>query len=546
MTFPLLAAFIAHSNPVARYFYLLFHKDPFRGIYQPNAFDLSIEIPYFTILIILSLYGMHRYCLTYLYLKNRRNAPKPTKEFAELPRVTVQLPVYNERYVVERLLEAASQLDYPRDRLEIQVLDDSTDETRLVLSRLVSEYVRNGIPMTYLHRDHRRGFKAGALEAGLGRSTGEFIAIFDADFVPPPGILRRMVHYFTDPKVGMVQGRWTWINQDYSALTQVEAIMLDGHFIVEHGGRNFSGRFFNFNGTAGMWRRAAIEDAGGWEHDTLTEDSDLSYRAQLRGWKFIYDPAIVCPSELPVEMSSFKTQQARWAKGLIQVAKKTLPAVWKSDQRLAIKIEATFHLTANLAYPLMVAFSLILLPAMIVRFYQGWFQMLYLDLPLFIASTCTVSGFYIVAERALYPRDWWKRMVYIPFLMATGIGLAVSNAKAVIEALLGKPSEFVRTPKYRVEGRLGGWERKKYVGRKMGWVPLVELALAAYFLAVTNYAISVENYLTAPFLALFFIGYAYMGSMSLLQTPLRRLWAALPSLAGERLRRAEPATERLG
>jgi cellulose synthase/poly-beta-1,6-N-acetylglucosamine synthase-like glycosyltransferase len=537
MAIPLLAAFITHSNPVAHYFYLIFHNDPFQGIYQPNAFDLSIEIPYFTILIILSLYGIHRYCLTYLYLKNRRNAPRPAKPFAELPRVTVQLPVYNERYVVERLLEAASRLDYPRDRLEIQVLDDSTDETRLVSARRVGEYARNGVPMRYLHRDTRRGFKAGALEEGLERSTGEFIAIFDADFVPPPDILRRMVHYFTDPKIGMVQGRWSWINQDDSTLTQVEAIMLDGHFIVEHGGRNFSGRFFNFNGTAGMWRRAAILDAGGWQHDTLTEDSDLSYRAQLRGWKFVYDPTIVCPSELPVEMNSFKTQQARWAKGLIQVAKKTLPAVWKSDQPLAIKIEATFHLTANLAYPLMVAFSLILLPAMIVRFYQGWFQMLYLDLPLFIASTCTVSGFYIVAERALHPRDWWKRIVYVPFLMATGIGLAVSNAKAVIEALVGKPSEFVRTPKYG-EGRVEGWEQKKYVRRKIGWIPVVELALAGYFLFVTNYAISAENYLTAPFLALFFIGYGYMGSMSLLQTPLRRLWAALPAAAAARLRRS--------
>ncbi len=538
----LFAVMLVPTNPVAHYFYLIFHKDPFRGIYQPNAFDLSIEIPYFTILILLSIYGLHRYCLTYLYLKNRRRAPKPAKEFADLPRITVQLPIYNERYVVERLLEAASRFDYPRDRLEIQVLDDSTDETRFLAARRAAEYAQNGVPITYLHRDHRRGFKAGALEEGLRRAKGDFIAIFDADFVPPPDILRRMVHYFTDPRVGMVQGRWTWINQDYSPLTQVEAIMLDGHFIVEHGGRNFSGRFFNFNGTAGMWRRATIEDAGGWQHDTLTEDSDLSYRAQLRGWKFIYDPTITCPSELPVEMNSFKTQQARWAKGLIQVAKKTLPEVWRSDQPLAIKLEATFHLTSNLAYPLMVAFALILWPAMIVRFYQGWFQMLYLDFPLFVASTCTVSGFYIVAERELYPRDWWKRIIYVPFLMATGIGLAVSNAKAVIEALAGKPSEFVRTPKYRVEAHLESWERKKYVRRKIGWIPFVELALAAYFLMVTRYALSAENYLTAPFLALFFIGYAYMGSMSLLQTPLRRLWTALPSLAAARVGRAEPVT----
>ena len=281
-----------------------------------------------------------------------------------------------------------------------------------------------------------------------------------------------MVEYFADPRIGVVQGRWTWVNRHYSNLSEVEAILLDGHFVIEHGGRNFSGRFFNFNGTAGMWRRAAIEDAGGWQHDTLTEDTDLSYRAQLKGWKFVYDPNIECPSELPVEMNSFKTQQARWAKGLIQVAKKLLPRIWRSRQPLHIKLEATFHLTANIAYPLMVVFSVILLPAMIVRFYQGWFQMLYLDLPMFLASTCSVSSFYMVAQRELYPKDWWKRIRFMPFLMATGIGLSVTNSMAVIEALLGKRSEFVRTPKYRVELKEEGWEQKKYVRRGGGWTAL--------------------------------------------------------------------------
>jgi hypothetical protein len=290
-----------------------------------------------------------------------------------------------------------------------------------------------------------------------------------------------------------------------------------------------------------MWRRTAIEDAGGWEHDTLTEDTDLSYRAQLKGWKFIYDPDIVCPSELPVEMNSFKTQQARWAKGLIQVGKKILPIVWSSDQPLYIKLEATFHLTANIAYPLMILFSLILLPAMIVRFYQGWFQMLYLDLPLFVLSTCTVSGFYVVSQKALYPRDWLKRLLYLPFLMATGIGLAITNGKAVIEALIGIQSTFVRTPKYRVERNEEGWERKKYVRRRIGWIPIAELLLAGYFLYATAYAFSVQNYLTTPFLMLFLVGYAYMGTMSLLQTPLRRIWFNLQELVRDRTREISPA-----
>ena len=526
----LFAILIAPANPVVNYFHKVFHKDPFRGIYQPNAFDLSILIPYFTILIILSIYGIHRYYLVYLYMKSRGKAPKPRQQFAELPRVTIQLPIFNERYVVERLLEAITRIDYPRELLEIQVLDDSIDETRVVCSRLVSEYASAGHPISYHHRDNREGYKAGALAAGMKSAKGEFIAIFDADFVPPPMILREMVHYFTDPQVAVVQGRWTWINRHYSNLAEVEAILLDGHFVIEHGARNFSGRFFNFNGTAGMWRRTTIDDAGGWQHDTLTEDTDLSYRAQLKGWKFVYDPNIICPSELPVEMNSFKTQQARWAKGLIQVAKKLLPVIWRSDEPLKIKIEATFHLTANIAYPLMIVFSVILLPAMIVRFYQGWFQMLYLDLPLFLASTCSISSFYMVAQRELYPRQWLSRIKYMPFIMATGVGLAVTNAKAVIEALLGQQSEFVRTAKYHLEASEEGWERKKYVRRRAGWIPIIELLLAAYFAFTMVYSFSMENYLTTPFLLLFFMGYSYMGTMSLFQTPLRRLANAMPAL----------------
>ena len=536
----LLAIIVAPANPVVKYFYKVFHKDPFSGIYQPNAFDLSILIPYFTILIILSIYGIHRYCLVYLYVKHRGKAPKPQGRFAELPRVTIQLPIYNERYVVERLLEAVTRIEYPRDLLEIQVLDDSTDETRIVCSRLVSEYASAGHPISYHHRTNREGYKAGALAEGMKSATGEFIAIFDADFAPPPTILHEMIHYFTDSQVAVVQGRWTWINRHYSNLSEIEAILLDGHFVIEHGGRNFSGRFFNFNGTAGMWRRVAIDEAGGWQHDTLTEDTDLSYRAQLKGWKFVYAPDIVCPSELPVEMNSFKTQQARWAKGLIQVAKKILPRVWRSHEPLKIKVEATLHLTANIAYPLMVVFSVILLPAMIVRFYQGWFQMLYLDLPLFLASTCSVSSFYMVAQRELYPKEWRGRIKYIPFLMATGIGLAVSNTKAVLEAVVGKQTEFVRTPKYRLETGEEGYEGKKYVRRRAGWIPIIELCLAGYFLFTTVYSFSMENYLTTPFLLLFFMGYSYMGTMSLFQTPLRRLANALPALV--RPRAVEPAT----
>jgi len=426
-------------------------KNPFRGLYQLNSFDLAIMLPYFLVMIVLAAYGMHRYTLVYRFFKNRRNVAPPPPEITAWPKVTVQLPIYNERYVIERLIEAVAQFDYPRELLDIQVLDDSTDETEEIASNSVQRHRDLGLPITYIHRTNREGFKAGALQNGLTTATGELVAIFDADFIPPADFLRRTAPYFVDSKLAMVQTRWSYINRNYSPLTEVEAILLDGHFAIEHSSRFRSHLFFNFNGTAGMWRRTAIVDAGGWQHDTLTEDTDLSYRAQLRGWHFLYLPEIECPSELPVEMNAFKTQQARWAKGLMQTAKKVLPRVMRANVPPEVKVEAFFHLTANISYPLMVLLSIILLPAMIVRFYQGWFQVLVIDLPLFIASTCSISSFYLAAERTFYPKTWKRTFLYLPFVMAVGIGLSVRNAFAVIEAIFGVQSEFARTPKYRIE-----------------------------------------------------------------------------------------------
>ena len=497
-------------------------RDPFRGIYQFNAFDLAIMIPYFIVLGVLAAYGFHRYWLVYCYSKHCANVPSKPAEPANWPKVTIQLPIYNERYVVERLVEAISRLDYPPGLLEVQVLDDSTDETQEVARGCVERYRALGLQIRYLHRTHREGYKAGALAEGLNSASGEFIAIFDADFQPGPDFLRCTLPYFSDPNLAMVQTRWTYLNRDYSALTEVESILLDGHFVVEHGARARSGRFFNFNGTAGVWRRKAIDDAGGWQHDTLTEDTDLSYRAQLRGWRFLYLPDIECPSELPVEMNAFKAQQARWAKGLMQTAKKILPRVWRADLPAGVKTEAFFHLTANISYPLMVVLSTLLLPAMIVRFYQGWVQMLLIDLPLFLASSCSISGFYLTAQRALYPKSWTRKIIYLPFVMAVGIGLSVRNAKAVLEAIFGVQSEFARTPKYRIEGQAGTWRRKSYRNRA-GWMPYVEVGLGLYFAATVYYSIQNENYFTAPFLLLFVWGYLYTGMMSLGQAWLERL-----------------------
>jgi cellulose synthase/poly-beta-1,6-N-acetylglucosamine synthase-like glycosyltransferase len=468
-------------------------------------------------MIILAFYGLHRYQLVYLYYKHRRNATKePPHHFEQLPRVTIQLPIFNEQFVIDRLIEACTRLDYPLELLDIQVLDDSTDETKEVAAAICERYRALGYPIVYLHRTNRHGFKAGALDEGLKVAQGEFVAIFDADFVPPRDWLMKVIHHFAEPEIGMVQTRWTHLNRDYSFLTQVEAILLDGHFVLEHGGRSRANVFFNFNGTAGMWRRTTIDEAGGWQHDTLTEDTDLSYRAQLKGWKFKYLQDVECPSELPIEMTAFKTQQARWAKGLIQTSKKILPRVLKSDTPWHTKLEAWYHLTANISYPLMIVLSVLLMPAMIIRFYQGWFQMLLIDLPLFMASTFSISSFYLVSQKELYPRRWYRTFLYLPFLMSLGIGLTVTNTRAVMEALFGIKSAFKRTPKYRVEKR-GEKARAAKYRKRLGIVPWIELGIGCYFALTIWYAWTNENYFTIPFLFLFVVGYWYTGLLSLLQ-----------------------------
>ena len=455
--------------------------------------------------------------------------------------------------MVDRLIDAVCRIEYPRDRFEIQLLDDSTDETVGVAQEIVDRYARgfagmDAQPIVHLHRTNRHGYKAGALDEGLRTARGELIAIFDADFVPPPDWLMKVVHHFAEPEIGMVQTRWTHLNRNYNFMTQVEAILLDGHFVLEHGGRSRSGVFFNFNGTAGVWRRKAISDGGGWQHDTLTEDTDLSYRVQLAGWKFKYLQDVECPAELPIEMTAFKTQQARWAKGLIQTGKKILPRVLKSDAPLHTKLEAWYHLTANISYPLMIVLSVLLMPAMIIRSWQGYIQMLLIDFPLFVASTMSVSTFYMVSQKELYPKTWYKKIPYVPFLMALGgVGLTFSNALAVIEALVGKKSAFARTPKYRVKKK-GEASQAKVYRKRLGLMPWLELAVGAYFAWTVWYAMSTENYFTVPFLLLFVFGYWYTGLLSLLQGRFERagkgsVGGPRKALPGRHLRRrSSPST----
>lgn len=487
---------------------------------QYDPATLALLGVYFGILIILSFYGSHRYLMVYLYRKYASGAdPAPKGHWSDedLPQVTVQLPMFNERYVAHRLIDAVCALDYPRDRLEIQILDDSTDDTTALCAEIAARKRAEGFDITLLHREDRTGYKAGALEEGMKVAKGNFIAVFDADFVPTPGFLRDTIHHFHDDGVGMVQTRWDHINRDYSLLTRAQAILLDGHFVVEHTARNRSGRFFNFNGTAGIWRRQAITDAGGWEHDTLTEDLDLSYRSQLAGWRFVFLRDVVAPAELPVEMNAFKTQQHRWAKGSTETALKLMGRILRADQPFHIKLEAFHHLTANIAYLLMLMLAGLMPLATIVRIHQGLYETLIIDLPIFLSATLSICVFYWVSQREI-GRSAGETLRMIPAVLGIGIGICINNAKAVTEALIGYHTPFVRTPKYGVEAAGQSWVDKLYI-KKSTIITLIELALGAWFTyAIVHVILSPKGSLfSLPFLMLFQFGFFYVAALSVLQ-----------------------------
>ena len=470
---------------------------------------------YCAIVVVLGIYGLHRYQLLRLFQRHRDEAIAPAGRFATLPPITVQLPLYNEFHVAERLIGAVAQLDYPRDLLHVQVLDDSTDETRQRARQICSRLAGEGLDIDYLHRRERSGFKAGALAAGLPSAKGEFVLILDADFVPPADLLHSVIHYFTDPQVGMVQTRWGHLNREHSLLTRIQSIFLDGHFVVEHTARSRSGRFFNFNGTGGMWRKQAIVEAGGWQHDTLTEDLDLSYRAQIAGWRFVFLSHVEVPGEIPVEINGFKSQQHRWTKGAVQVAKKLLPSIWRSDAALKAKVEATFHLTANICYILMLLMALLTVPVLGIRTHLGWERLLIIDLPLFSFATMAISGFYLTSQRVLYP-DWKRQIKLLPMLMAVGMSLCINNTRAVLEGIIGHETAFLRTPKYGVTHAVRAPQQRIYSSRRTA-LALGELAMAAYFAFALYQAWHTGLYMGLPFLLLFHTGFLYTGSLSSMQ-----------------------------
>ncbi len=518
-----------------------------------NLFVYGTLAFYFAVLVAVAIYGMHRYVLVYLYCKHRNRIHKPAEHLETLPRITVQLPMFNEDLVAERIIDAACALDWPRDRLEIQVLDDSTDHSQLIAQEAVLRWAERGVDIKYLHRTDRTGYKAGALAEGMKQATGEFIAIFDADFVPPADLLYNVVPHFTDAKIGMIQVRWDHLNRDASLLTKGQAIFLDGHFVIEHTARNRSGRFMHFNGTAGIWRKRTIDDAGGWQHDTLTEDLDLSYRAQLKGWQFVYLPQFAAPAELPPEMIAFKQQAHRWTKGSMQTAIKLLPRILKSKTLpYSIKNEAFFHLTNTVVYPLMVLLTLLMYPAFILAEaplkdhpLAHWM----FGITLFVLATCSASTFFVFAQAELFGRrTGWKTVIYLPFIMALGVGLSLNNTRAVIEAIWtgsrykkghkNVHNEFVRTPKYATNSRVKARfitdnlrdtiERQNSAAtsaaaRKSNiWtlnklmLPIIEIAFGIYMSCYIVISIK-YNYATVsvPFLLIFAFGYLYVGLSSL-------------------------------
>ncbi|MEM6314247.1 MAG: glycosyltransferase, partial [Planctomycetota bacterium] len=477
------------------------------GLWYELTHDLSLGsalllIGYVITLCVIALYGAHRYALTWLYWKHRDVTHTPAEPFDQLPRITVQLPMFNEGLVSERVIDAACNLDYPRELLEVQVLDDSTNDSVEISRAAVERWKAQGVDITHLHRTDRTGYKAGALAEGMKSATGEFIAIFDADFIPKPDLLRNVVDHFTDDEVGMVQVRWDHLNRDASLLTKSQAIFLDGHFVIEHTARNRSGRFMHFNGTAGVWRKRTIDDAGGWQHDTLTEDLDLSYRAQLKGWNFVYLPQYAAPAELPPEILAFKQQAHRWTKGSVQTGIKLLPRVLASPQLpYAIKSEAFFHLTNTVVHPLMVILTVLIYPAFIAV--SGPLK----DYPLagvlfgvtmFILATCGASTFFLVAQRELFGKgSFWKTLLHLPALMALGVGMSLSNAKAFWEGVFqdrhSKRNEFVRTPKFGVAGKVNPVDEPTVnetpAADDVQWwlkklpLPIVEIAFGTYMLS---------------------------------------------------------------
>lgn len=484
---------------------------------------LLLELLYLLSTVLLAAYGFFTLGHVLVFWWQQRHGPEAGGQGADspsipadadLPSVTVQLPIYNERHVVDRLIEAVVALDWPSDRLQVQVLDDSTDDTSQIIAAVLRRQAGSGVRIDHVCRPDRRAFKAGALLAGMEGAVGEFIAIFDADFVPPPDFLRRIMPGFADPEVGCIQARWGHVNRHTSRLTEAQALGIDGHFIVEQQARRTAGAFLNFNGTAGVWRRAAMEDAGGWQGDTLTEDLDLSYRAQLRGWRIGYRSDVVVPAELPVQIDAFKRQQFRWAKGSLQTAGKLLTHLWRSSGPLWLRLQGTLHLTAYAVHPLMILNLLLLLP---MTFSNSPSLKL---APLFTTAAVGPPLMYWTAMQSK-GMPWYGRLGQLGMLVALGTGLSVNNTRAALEAVMGISSEFKRTPKFAIIGRSTQWRTSTYALPRdpTAWI---ELALGAYAAGLLAYSVTRGIWWLVLWLSLYVAGYGSMAFLAFAQAWQRR------------------------
>lgn len=473
-----------------------------------------ILFTYIGSLLILFTFGSHGFIMIYYYLKHRHKRDDFSGKLDHFPVVTLQLPIYNEMYVIERLIKTVCEMDYPIDKLEIQVLDDSTDETVEIVANIVKEYQLRGFDIQHIHRTDRTGYKAGALREGLKTAKGEFVGIFDADFIPRKNFLQIVLPFFKDPNIGMVQTRWEHLNRAYSLVTQIQALALDGHFVLEQQVRNKAGYFINFNGTSGVWRKECIFDAGNWEADTLTEDLDLSYRAQLKGWKFKYLTDFTTPSEVPSEINSLKSQQFRWTKGAIETAKKILFRVWAAKLPLKTKIMCTFHLTNNIVFPFILLACLLNMPIVLIK-NTGLYDTYFMFMSVFVLAFVASFLFYLYSQKDVY-EDWRSRILLFPVFMAGSMGFAINNTKAVFEALINKKSEFVRTPKYGIEGDKDKWQDKKYVHKKVvKFSVILECIIALYSLACVVVSAVTLQISAIPFQLMYTFGFGLVAYLSI-------------------------------
>jgi cellulose synthase/poly-beta-1,6-N-acetylglucosamine synthase-like glycosyltransferase len=488
-----------------------------------TGWEVVVLIIYGLSLMFIFLYSLVQIQLVYHYLRKKKVADidghASLEAKSEPYLVTIQLPVFNEKYVVERLLRAVSKMDYPLHRFEIQVLDDSTDETSDTIRIISEELKKQGLTVCHVQRSERHGFKAGALAEGLLTAKGEFIAIFDADFIPSPDFLTKTMPHFKDGKLGMVQTKWEHVNEKYSMLTRLQAFGLDAHFTVEQGGRNRGGHFINFNGTAGIWRKSCILDAGGWQSDTLTEDLDLSYRAQLKGWKFNYLEDCGSPAELPAEMNALKTQQYRWTKGAAECTRKNLSSVLTSDRfSLQTKVNSIFHLLNSSLFICITLVSLLSIPVLFIKHHFPQYLWLYNFSGIFLLGVLFLTIFYYTSYSTKIKWSLLSSLTFLlrfPLFLSVSMGLALHNGLAAAEGLMGRKSPFIRTPKFNIVGKKDSWKSSQYISKRIGKLTFIELGLAIYFAAGMIFSIYLEDFGLFPFLLMLTFGYGFVSLLSI-------------------------------